>query len=58
MGQFLLKMVFQVEIYSLEIAGGIVLFVVGLAAVRKGTFYELDLNGQATDIAIVPLGRR
>jgi multiple antibiotic resistance protein len=56
LGQFLLKMVFQVEIYSLEIAGGIVLFIVGLTAIRKGSFYELELHGNATDIAIVPLG--
>jgi multiple antibiotic resistance protein len=55
-GQFLLQNVFQVQIYSLEIAGGIVLFIVGLTAVRKGSFYELDLTGHSTDIAIVPLG--
>ena len=55
-GQFLLKMVFQVDIYSLEIAGGIVLFIVGLTAVRKGSVYDLDLHGNSTDIAIVPLG--
>ncbi len=55
-GQFVLKMVFQVDIYSLQIAGGIVLFIVGLTAIRKGSFYELDLHGNSTDIAIVPLG--
>ena len=54
-GQFLLKTVFQVEIYSLDIAGGVVLFIVGLTAVRKGFFYEMDLHGNSTDIAIVPL---
>jgi multiple antibiotic resistance protein len=56
LGQFLLKLVFQVEIYSLEIAGGIVLFIVGLTAIRKGHFYEIDLHGAPTDIAVVPLG--
>jgi multiple antibiotic resistance protein len=55
-GQILLKTVFQVEIYSLDIAGGIVLFIVGLTAVRKGFFYEIDLHGRPSDIAIVPLG--
>jgi multiple antibiotic resistance protein len=55
-GPFVLKMVFQVEIYSLEIAGGVVLFIVGLTAVRKGFFYEMDLHGGASDIAVVPLG--
>jgi multiple antibiotic resistance protein len=55
-GPILLKTVFQVDIYSLEIAGGIVLFIVGLTAVRKGFFYELDLHGASTDIAVVPLG--
>ena len=56
LGHLLLKLVFQVEIYSLEIAGGIVLFIVGLTAIRKGSFYEIDLHGATTDIAVVPLG--
>lgn len=53
-GHFLLHEVFRVEMYSLQVAGGIVLFIIGLTAVRKGRFYEQDFHG-ATDISIVPL---
>ncbi|MDY0355766.1 MAG: MarC family protein [Sedimentisphaerales bacterium] len=53
-GHFILHEVFRVEIYSLQVAGGIVLFIIGLTAVRKGRFYEQDFHG-ATDISIVPL---
>jgi multiple antibiotic resistance protein len=54
-GHFLLKVVFQVEIYSLQVAGGIVLFIIGLTAVRKGRFYEQDPQTPSIDISIVPL---
>jgi len=53
-GHFILHEVFRVEIYSLQVAGGIVLFIIGLTAVRKGRFFEQDFHG-ATDISIVPL---
>ena len=48
-GSFLFHAVFHVEIYSLSVAGGVVLFTVGLKAVRKGRFYEdEDLQGCRT----------
>ena len=53
-GHVLLHEVFRVEIYSLQVAGGVVLFVIGLTAVRKGRFYEQDFH-RATDISVVPL---
>ncbi len=53
-GHFLLHEVFRVEIYSLQVAGGVILFIIGLTAVRKGRFYEQDFH-RATDISIVPL---
>jgi multiple antibiotic resistance protein len=55
-GHFLLHWVFRVEIYSLQVAGGVVLFIIGLTAVRKGRFYEQDFHNVTTDISIVPLG--
>ena len=55
-GHFVLRSVFHVEIYSLQIAGGIILFIIGLTAVRKGRFYEQDFHGSRIDISIVPLG--
>ncbi|MDD2710907.1 MAG: MarC family protein [Verrucomicrobiae bacterium] len=54
-GSWILSVVFHVEIYSLKVAGGVVLFIIGLTAMRKGTFFEQDLDGQKTDISIVPL---
>lgn len=55
-GHVLLQGVFRVEIYSLQVAGGVVLFIIGLTAVRKGRFYEQDFHGSKADISIVPLG--
>lgn len=54
-GSFLLETVFQVQVYSLKVAGGIILFLIGLAGVRKGEFHENPKDGERTDIAIVPL---
>jgi multiple antibiotic resistance protein len=55
MGHFVLKIIFHVEIYSLQVAGGIVLFIIGLTAVRKGRFFEQELQGSPDDFSIVPL---
>ena len=55
-GSFVLKSVFHVEIYSLKVAGGIILFIIGLQAVRNGRFYESSLHGSRSDISVVPLG--
>jgi multiple antibiotic resistance protein len=54
-GSYLLHQVFRVELYSLQVAGGMVLFLIGLTAVTKGRFYEKGLTGDES-IAIVPLG--
>jgi multiple antibiotic resistance protein len=54
-GSFILKVVFHVEIYSLKVAGGIVLFIIGLTAVRKGRFFEKSIQDSHSDISIVPL---
>lgn len=56
-GHFLLRFVFNVDIYSLKVAGGIVLFIVGLTAIRKGRFFEAAIRRQPddADISIVPL---
>ncbi len=55
-GDFLLVKVFRVEMYSLSVAGGIILFIIGLTAVREGKFFEEDQETKKiTDISIVPL---
>lgn len=55
LGSFLLKVVFHIDIYSLKVAGGIVLFIIGLTAVRQGRFYEKNTRDTNSDISIVPL---
>lgn len=54
-GNFILTNIFQVEIYSLSIAGGIILFFVGLSAVKQGKFYEEKDAQKIADMSIVPL---
>lgn len=54
-GDLLLRAVFHVDLYSLQIAGGIVLFVVGFRALNRGVFYELEMSSRLSDISIVPL---
>ncbi|MEI8054577.1 MAG: MarC family protein [bacterium] len=55
-GDFLMVRVFHVEIYSLSVAGGIILFIIGLTAVRKGRFFEEEKeNHKSHDISVVPL---
>ena len=55
-GSPLLKHVFHVELYSLKISGGIILFFVGLMAVQQGRFHESAQRGKPDDLSIVPLG--
>jgi multiple antibiotic resistance protein len=54
-GNFVLSSIFHVQIYSLSVAGGIILFIIGLNAVRNGNFYEKADFGKAADVSIVPL---
>lgn len=54
-GNFILTKIFSINIYSLKIAGGIVLFTVGLQAVRNGRFYEKNDMLNVSDLCIVPL---
>ncbi|HBC88293.1 MAG TPA: MarC family protein [Lentisphaeria bacterium] len=56
LGNLVLRSVFHVEIYSLKVAGGIILFIIGLQAVRNGRFYESSLHGSLSDLSVVPLG--
>lgn len=55
-GGFLFIKVFHVEIYSLCVAGGIILFIIGLNAVRRGSFFEDNKgNNSSSDVSVVPL---
>lgn len=55
MGKVLLVNLFHIDIYSLRIAGGMVLFLTGLRAVQAGRFYEKQDLVNIPDLSIVPL---
>ena len=54
-GNFILVSVFHVQIYAFRIAGGVVLFLVGLKALNKGVFFEIEKDAKLAEISIVPL---
>ncbi|MBN1863396.1 MAG: MarC family protein [Victivallales bacterium] len=54
-GDILMKKVFRLELYALQISGGIVLAWVGFNALSKGVFFEVGTHNRFTDLAIVPL---
>jgi multiple antibiotic resistance protein len=54
-GHFVLRSVFRVDLYSLQVAGGIVIFFVGYSALTKGMFYDMDIRDRYREAAIVPL---
>ena len=57
-GHFILSRIFRVELYSLQITGGLVVFVIGWAAVNEGKFIKKStetVQNTMTDISLVPL---
>ena len=54
-GNILLRYIFQVKIYSLQIAGGFILLYRGFQALNKGVFFELAEKMKLMDASIVPL---
>ncbi|MCM8788756.1 MAG: MarC family protein [Candidatus Omnitrophica bacterium] len=54
-GTFFLRSIFHIEIYALQIAGGTVLFLVGLRALQKGEFFEIEHQKRFEDFAVVPI---
>ncbi len=54
-GNFILHRLFHVQIYSLQIIGGIVLAVRGFQALNKGVFFEVDRRRKLDDVSIVPI---
>jgi multiple antibiotic resistance protein len=55
LGNMLLVDLFKIELYSLKVAGGLVLLGVGWHAVSKGRFYEKSDFDLVSDLSIVPL---
>lgn len=54
-GDFVLRSIFRVEIHSLQVAGGVVLFWVGFNALRNGVFFEVGQTARFEEVALVPL---
>ena len=58
-GDLLLMRIFRVELYSLRITGGLIVFMIGLCAVREGRFHSKTespgMPENFTDISLVPL---
>jgi len=57
-GEVVLSKIFRVELYSLKITGGLVLFMIGWVAVREGRFINRGQQEQRqsfTDLSLVPL---
>lgn len=57
-GEFVLTRIFRVDLYSLQIAGGLVLFLMGMTAIREGRFVqqrEDEMRNSFTEISLVPL---
>ena len=57
-GHFVLEKIFRVNLYALQLSGGLVLLFSGLAAVQKGVFYH-DQDAQKhpsfDELSVVPL---
>jgi multiple antibiotic resistance protein len=54
-GNLLLERVFHVQVHSLKVAAGIILFFIGYTALSKGVFFEVDEKQKHTDLSLVPL---
>lgn len=54
-GSFILQNIFRVDLYSISVVGGCVLFLIGLKAVTQGVFYEKNIYSEQEDITLVPL---
>jgi multiple antibiotic resistance protein len=54
-GTFIVRNLFQIELYSLQLAGGAVLFIVGLHALQSGEFFEMKSGMSLQDISCVPI---
>ena len=54
-GEFLFNSFLRIELYSLKVAGGSILFWVGFKALSKGVFFETGAQTRLSEISIVPL---
>lgn len=54
-GTFIFEQIFHIQLYSIKVAGGIILFSIGFTALSRGLFFEIKEDDDITAIALVPL---
>ncbi len=54
-GNFVLSHIFNLELYSIRIAGGFIYFFMGMKALDKGVFFEMEAKKKLQDLSIVPI---
>ena len=54
-GDIVMRKLFRLELFALQMSGGIVLCWVGFNALSKGMFFEVGTHNRFADLAIVPL---
>jgi multiple antibiotic resistance protein len=55
-GQWVLSDVFRVHLYSIRLAGGAAIFLVGMRALREGQFFTFSTESSLQDLSAAPLG--
>lgn len=55
-GKFLLQDVFRTRLYSIQVAGGTAIFLIGLRALREGQFFTFSTESSLRDLSAAPLG--
>jgi len=55
-GRFILRDIFHIELYSIQVAGGVGIFLIGFQALREGTFFKLTDSEYLGDISASPVG--
>jgi multiple antibiotic resistance protein len=55
-GKFLLQDVFRTRLYSIQVAGGTAIFLIGMRALREGQFFTFSTESSLRDLSAAPLG--
>jgi len=55
-GKYMLQDVFRVELFSIQVAGGTAIFLIGMRALREGQFFTFSTESSLEDLSAAPLG--
>ena len=55
-GRLILRDVFHIQLYSIQVAGGAGIFLIGFQALREGSFFRLADDEQLATISASPVG--